>query len=230
MEEASTSPTSAADVSQYDVGAGGALSPKSPPTVIIGTVPAGVAVSPDGTSVYVGLPFINFIGQFDVGAGGALSPKSPPIVLASPGAGAVAVSPDGGSVYAPGVITGFCQGGDFVSQYDVGAGGALAPKSPATVPAGDKPVGVAVSPEGGSVYTANQCSDDVSQYDVGAGGALAPKSPATVPAGDVASGVAVSPAKRLPTSKEDCKNGGWRDFGFKSQGQCIRFVQNGASG
>lgn len=28
-------------------------------------------------------------------------------------------------------------------------------------------------------------------------------------------------------TKEDCKNGGWRDFGFRNQGQCIRFVQTG---
>ena len=26
------------------------------------------------------------------------------------------------------------------------------------------------------------------------------------------------------TRKEQCKNGGWRNFGFKNQGQCIRFV------
>ena len=45
---------------------------------------------------------------------------------------------------------------DSVSQYDVGAGGALAPKSPATVAAGrSTPSGVAVSPDGASVYVAN---------------------------------------------------------------------------
>ncbi|MGH8911186.1 MAG: PEP-CTERM sorting domain-containing protein [Acidimicrobiia bacterium] len=29
------------------------------------------------------------------------------------------------------------------------------------------------------------------------------------------------------SSKDDCKDGGWADFGFKNQGQCIRFVQTG---
>ena len=28
-----------------------------------------------------------------------------------------------------------------------------------------------------------------------------------------------------PTSRNDCKNGGWAQFGFKNQGQCIRFVR-----
>ena len=36
-------------------------------------------------------------------------------------------------------------------------------------------------------------------------------------------------APALSTSKEQCKNGGWRNFGsaFKSQGQCVAFVQRG---
>jgi probable HAF family extracellular repeat protein len=29
------------------------------------------------------------------------------------------------------------------------------------------------------------------------------------------------------TRKEQCKNGGWRNFGFKNQGQCIQFVNTG---
>ncbi len=32
----------------------------------------------------------------------------------------------------------------------------------------------------------------------------------------------------LPTSKEQCKNGGWRNFPqFKNQGDCVSFVENG---
>lgn len=30
-----------------------------------------------------------------------------------------------------------------------------------------------------------------------------------------------------PTEKSECKKGGWQDFGFKNQGQCIRFVNTG---
>jgi hypothetical protein len=28
-------------------------------------------------------------------------------------------------------------------------------------------------------------------------------------------------------TKDDCKDGGWEDFGFRNQGQCIRFVNTG---
>src|SRR5438067_3892421 len=85
------------------------------------------------------------------------------------------------------------QGGNNVSQYDVGAGGALTPKSPATVAAGTNPQGVVVSPNGASVYVANLGGNSISQYDVGAGGALTPKSPATVATGIGPYAVAVSP-------------------------------------
>lgn len=35
------------------------------------------------------------------------------------------------------------------------------------------------------------------------------------------------PLPDSPTSKEQCKNGGWEFFGFADQGQCIRFVETG---
>ena len=30
-----------------------------------------------------------------------------------------------------------------------------------------------------------------------------------------------------PVTKADCKRGGWADYGFRNQGQCIRFVNTG---
>jgi hypothetical protein len=40
--------------------------------------------------------------------------------------------------------------------------------------------------------------------------------------------IVVVDAPPLPTSKEQCKKGGWRDFPqFKNQGQCIAFVRHG---
>ena len=44
----------------------------------------------------------------------------------------------------------------YVSQYDVGPGGELSPKSPAKVAAGEGAGSVTVSPDGGSVYVINR--------------------------------------------------------------------------
>jgi hypothetical protein len=45
------------------------------------------------------------------------------------------------------------------------------------------------------------------------------------------SGLALTPAPLVPTTKDDCKNGGYRRFGppagsFRNQGQCISYVQH----
>jgi hypothetical protein len=39
--------------------------------------------------------------------------------------------------------------------------------------------------------------------------------------------VDVPPPARTPASKDQCRGGGWRDFGFRNQGQCIAFVERG---
>src|SRR5438270_424690 len=83
------------NVSQYDVGGGGALAPLATAAVAAGTNPAGVAVSPTGASVYVTNGGSNNVSQYDVGAGGALTPKSPATVAAGTSPVFVAVSPNG---------------------------------------------------------------------------------------------------------------------------------------
>jgi hypothetical protein len=60
---------------------------------------------------------------------------------------------------------------------------------------------VAVSPDGASVYTVGLFSVAILDREL-------PPPP--------------------PTSKEQCKNAGWKDFpDFKNQGQCVAFVQRG---
>ena len=61
-----------------------------------------------------------------------------------------------------------------------------------------------------------------------AGVALGPAfgySPALTDAGVVVTDA--RPPARTPTSKQQCRHGGWRDFGFHNQGQCIAFVERG---
>jgi hypothetical protein len=41
--------------------------------------------------------------------------------------------------------------------------------------------------------------------------------------------ITITDAPSLPTSKEQCQNGGWRQFAtaFKNQGECVAFVERG---
>ena len=224
-------------VSQYSIDPlTGALSPKTSATVAAGTTPFGVAVSPDGKSAYV-----TNVGIFPASMGtilqytinpltGALSPKTPATVTAGRYPDGIAVTSDGKNAY----VTNFQD--STVSQYSIDPlTGGLSPKTPATVAAGTAPPGnaggqsgVGVTPDGKSAYVTNEFDNTVSQYDINpATGGLAPKSPGAVAAGSGPDGIAVRPP-RVPTNKDQCKNGGWRTFPqFKNQGDCVSFVENG---
>jgi hypothetical protein len=90
------------------------------------------------------------------------------------------------------------------------------------------PLGVAVSPDGAGVYVADSGSNTVSQHDLGADGGLQPKSTPAVATGGGSVHIAFSPLPCVSTSKEQCKDGGWRNFPqFKNQGDCVSFVETG---
>ncbi len=177
-----------ATVAQYDIGAGGRLTPKTPTGVAAGSDPYDIAITPDGKSAYVANYDTDRVLQYNIGAGGALSPKNPSSVASGVNPVGVAVSPDGKSVYVTDT------GSHQISQYDVRAGGLLAPKTPAAVAAGSYPYSVAVSPHGTSVYVADFVAAGVVwQYDVAPDGRLTPKSPPSVAAGDLPGAVAITP-------------------------------------
>jgi hypothetical protein len=44
---------------------------------------------------------------------------------------------------------------------------------------------------------------------------------------DTTSGITTFDFDPAPQSKDECKKGGWADFGFSNQGQCIRYVNTG---
>jgi hypothetical protein len=49
-----------------------------------------------------------------------------------------------------------------------------------------------------------------------------PIRPQPIQSGEIVVHDFVAPPR--PSSKDQCKNGGWRAFGFKNQGQCVAFV------
>jgi len=85
------------------------------------------------------------------------------------------------------VVTGYAyvtnQMSQNISQYTIGANGALTPMSPATVAAGSEPISIAIAPSANYVYAGNNQDGTVSQYTIGTNGALTPMSPATVTTG-----------------------------------------------
>jgi DNA-binding beta-propeller fold protein YncE len=156
-----------ATVSQYDVSAGGVLTPKQPATVAAGSRPAGIAVSPDGASAYVTnqLPS-GTITQFSIDASsGELAPKAQPVGTGSQPRGIVAAA---GRVYATNISS------NTITQYAADGSGALSELAPA-VAAPRTPFGLALAPDGKSLYVTGFGDATVGQYDVAADGSLAIK-------------------------------------------------------
>ena len=182
-----------AQLFQFGVGPGGLLSALTPPTIGAGGTPEGVAVSPDARSVYVANFGAGNVSQYDVGAGGVLSAKTPPTCPA---------------------VRSRLGGGEPRRQERVCHERARRQRRPvrrrrgwravcedaAHGADGLSPNGVAVSPDGKSVYVADSGKAEVSQFDVAADGSLTHKKPATVLAGAAPRGVAVSPDGRNSTS------------------------------
>ena len=167
----------AGSISQYAVGSGGALAPMTSPSVASGTSTLAVQVDPSGRYAYA--------ANFGTGAGagsvsqytinqttGALTPMSPATVAADVGSNSVTIDPTGAYVYV--ANSGSGSSGGTISQYTIGAGGALTPMSPATVSVGGtNPLAtkaVLVTPDNKYAYALT--SGNISQFSVGTNGAL----------------------------------------------------------
>jgi len=86
-----------------------------------------------------------------------------------------------------------------ISMYTINAStGVLSPTTPATVPPGYFPQGIAIDPSGKFVYTANSDDSTVSMYTIDQNtGVLTPTSPPTVAAGWSPGSVTVGPSGKF---------------------------------
>ena len=176
------------NVSQYDVAANGALSPKSPATVAAGDYTLGIAVSPDGDSAYVTNSDASTIGQYDIGANGELSPKATATIPTAGGGWGIALSPDGRHAYAGHSLT------DRISIYDVGSDGSLTPAATPSIAVSGGVSQLVVSPDGSKVYAATGTMQ-VGVFDRASNGTLtAAASPPAL--GGAVRGLAVAPDGR----------------------------------
>jgi YVTN family beta-propeller protein len=143
----------------------------------VGTLPEGVAVTPDGSKVYVTNEISNTVSVIST----ATNTVTATIRVGS-GPFGVAVSPDGSKVYVA----------------NLGSGTVLVIAAAtntviATIPVGSSPSGVSVTPDGSKVYVAN-LGDTVSVIAAATNTVIA-----TIPVGDypIAFGVFIQPAPRF---------------------------------
>jgi len=175
----------AGTVSQYAIGAGGALTPLGTPAVMTGSHPNGVTINSANKHAYVANFGDDTVSQYNIGTTGALTPMSTPTVATGSFPASIVISPDGKYAYVanyacagPGCVA--AQG--TISQYTVGADGALTPMTPATVNTGSamsQPNSLIVDPTSAYLYVANAGDNTVSPFVIDATtGALSGGSPA----------------------------------------------------
>jgi YVTN family beta-propeller protein len=147
-------------------------------TVDVGSGPDGVAVTPDGTKVYVTNSYYDNVSVIDT----ATNKVTATIPVGRYPEG-VAVTPDGTKVYVTNSYD------DNVSVIDTATNKVIA-----TIPVGRYPEGVAVTPDGTKVYVANSGNNDYTGNTVSVIDTATNKVVAKIYAGKYPYGIAVNPA------------------------------------
>ena len=175
-------------ISQFTVGAGGALVPMSTPTVpsgLPGSAPFSVTVDPMGKYAFAANSGSNDVTQFTIGVSGALTNSMTTAAGTNPAS--VTVDPTGKYAYV--VNSGFTCAASCVttpgsvSQYNINATtGALTANSAPVATGGTDPISITVGPSGPSgtyAYVVNFTSANITQYTLAGGALTAPTSVAT---------------------------------------------------
>lgn len=182
-------------LSQYLVGANGALTPLSTPTVKLSFQPFAISVEPSGQYAYVANYGSNLVSELTIGSDGALT-----VIGTIP----TGQKPNGITIDHSDRFAYVANLGDgTVSQYTIGTGGALVPMTAPTVPSGSNPSVITVDPTNHYAYVANFGTADTNmppagpstiyQYAVGADGSLTALSPATAVSGSGPNSIVVTP-------------------------------------
>jgi 6-phosphogluconolactonase (cycloisomerase 2 family) len=199
-------------VSQYAIGATGALTPLGTPAVMTGSHPNGVTIDPPNKHAYVANFGDNTVSQYNIGTTGALTPMGTPTVATGSFPASIVISPNGKYAYVadyactgPGCAA--AQG--TISQYTVGADGALTAMSPAMVNTGSatsQPNSLIVDPTNSFLFVANAGDNTVSQFAIGASGALTLVGSPVPTGGTIPFSITVDPSGHVYTANSGSNN------------------------
>ncbi len=156
-------------ITGYRIGSDGALSPIFGAQAIIGAPVVGLAITPDGSTMFATIGgVINEVRSFSISPSGAIAPTGAP-AASVPGLSALSlpvITPDTRHLFVTSflanTVTGFVIQPDAsltrVGQWDTGAQPALP----------------TVTPNGRFLYVSNEQTGDLSGYAIGADGSLTP--------------------------------------------------------
>ncbi|MDQ4133997.1 MAG: PQQ-binding-like beta-propeller repeat protein [Actinomycetota bacterium] len=208
-------------------------------------VPWDVDIAPDGSRAYVALGastpgwfgglFVLDLHSLSLSRLCGIGGEPPSIFTCINDVLQVALSPDGGTAYA--------LRGNFISPLRIEVIDIATDTILATILFSHNDflsvffARLALSSDGTRAYVSSPASDRVFVVDTVAYSVIG-----RIPVGSGPQGLAVQPARVtpgeeapesdgdtavLPSTKDQCKDGGHEDFGFKNQGECVSFVVTG---
>ena len=181
VNERGATSASYGSISQYTIGADGALAPLTPATIATDYGPSDIAVHPSGKYAYaityyypLGGMKVRSVAQYTIGADGTLTPMAPgAVAITGSNPQFIAIHPSGNFLYVS-------DGSGVVDQYTIDATtGALSAMTPATAPfpfptAGHTAFAITVHPSGKWAYVTDYYGG-IAEYTVDAtSGALSP--------------------------------------------------------
>ena len=138
--------SSSNNISQYAIGAGGALSPLTPAAVATGMFPVALAIDPSGRWLYSANTNSAEVGLFSIGNSGALAPLNPARVRHRHGERRQPERDRSSTLPATtSTLTDSVDPMGMVWQFTIGTNGGLTPMTPPSVPAGVVPLSIAIA-------------------------------------------------------------------------------------
>ncbi|WP_037256523.1 beta-propeller fold lactonase family protein [Kibdelosporangium aridum] len=178
----------------YAVASDGGLVRNGQPVETGGDTPVGIAMAPDGRTLYVANllsePF-GTVTVFAVHPNGTLARRGNPVPTGFPEARNVAVSPDGRFLFVSHGVPGDVDP-DVIVTFVIRPDGTLGAARP-PVPIGAAGGGIGITPNGVFLYVVCLETDDVHGFRIGYDGSLTPVPGSPFPAPRTPEGVAVTP-------------------------------------
>ncbi len=158
------------DVSLFDINSDGTVSEVTP-RAPVGSLPDFLAMDPAGAYLYVANVGSNTLSVFSIDSGsGSLTPLKNSPFQTSLAAINMQIAPSGKFLYISAAIQSGTQPFGAIGVFSLNAG--VPTFVSLTTTADTDPSGLAISPNGSYLYTANASANSVSIYSIGSAGAL----------------------------------------------------------
>lgn len=195
--------TGSDNVSAYVIAGDGALTPIGGSPFPAGDGPLGVAMATNGTHLWVTNQPAGTVSIYGLSADGSLNPAASAQPTA-PGPAGIGVTADGQRLYVASSSGGVLTPTGQISGYSIASDGTLAALPGSPYAAGSGASGLAIAPNGKSIYATNDVGAQMHAFTIDTDGSLAARAGSPLASSTHSRGIALTPdGHRLFASGDD---------------------------